>query len=131
MIPHTQLRMFEVPVIVPPMFRPTDPSTSRDAANDTARRAPRHRRMAEEALRAAGPHGLTDFELADVTGVLKGTIGKRRQDLQIAGRVVPLLDSTGQQVRRLAPSGSKAGVWVHVDHAVLPAEANRPVEVPT
>lgn len=99
-----------------PMYRATDPDTSRDAAALALQSASAHRQLAARALLAAGPDGLTDFQLADVTGLAQTSVGKRRHDLQRAGLVFPLLDADGKQVRRPTPSGATAGVYVHATH---------------
>jgi hypothetical protein len=94
-------------------WRDTDPDTSRDAFVIGIHRHSDHRERALSALLAAGPNGLTDFELADVTGIKQTSIGKRRHELMQAGHVEPLTVD-GRQVRRAAPSGASAGVYVAV-----------------
>jgi DNA-binding transcriptional ArsR family regulator len=86
--------------------RATDPDTSHAAAADAAVNAATHRARALAELRAAGCLGLTDFELADRTGLQQTSIGKRRGELRDAG----LVRDSGQ--RRPSPSGSAAIVWV-------------------
>jgi hypothetical protein len=98
-----------------PDFRHGGMDTSRDAAIDNRARRSRHSQLADDALYEAGPTGLTDFELSDRTGVKQTSIGKRRLDLLRQGRVCELVVN-GQPVRRLAPSGASAAVWVHVAH---------------
>lgn len=93
---------------VEPATRRTDPDTSHAAADDAAPNAATHRARALTELRNAGDSGLTDFELAERLGVQQTSIGKRRGELRDAGQVV----DSGE--RRLAPSGSKAIVWVAV-----------------
>jgi hypothetical protein len=87
-----------------PNVRATDPETSRAAAEDNAPRAPRHRDLALKVLRAH-PSGLTDFELAVMTGISQTSIGKRRGELRDIG----VVEDSG--VRRPSPSGSSAIVW--------------------
>lgn len=99
-----------------PKARLTDPATSHQAAALNTRVAEGHRARAERALHAAGAVGLTDFELADATDLAQTSVGKRRLDLVRLGLVCPLFDTDGKQVTRLAPSGSRSLVWVHVDH---------------
>lgn len=96
--------MVMTPAFPEPRARKADPSTSRDAAVDTAPRAPRHRVVAAQIL-ARHPSGLTDFQLAEMTGLQQTSIGKRRGELMAAG----LVEDTG--LRRSAPSGSMATVW--------------------
>lgn len=88
-----------------PLARKSDPETSHQAAKDATPRAGTHRARALQALREAGPNGLTDFELAERTGIAQTSIGVRRKELADAGYVKP----TGQT--RPAPSGSAAMVW--------------------
>ena len=87
-----------------PTARHTDPQTSHDAAADVLPVSGRHRNLALAALREA-PFGLTDFELAKVTGVQQTSIGVRRKELVRAG----LVEATA--MRRESPSGSAAIVW--------------------
>jgi hypothetical protein len=85
--------------------RATDPDTSwRAALRDLSRR----RGDRVRALRAhcAHPLGLTDFELADVMHRQQTSAGKRRGEIRDMGLIE---DST---LRRRAPSGSPAIVWV-------------------
>jgi hypothetical protein len=56
--------------------------------------------------------GLTDFELADLTGRQQTSIGKRRGELFAVGLVEVLRDGLGNPVKRPAPSGALAMVWV-------------------
>lgn len=81
-----------------------DPDTSHAAAEDNAPRAPRHRDLALKTLRD-WPGGLTDFELADLTGLAQTSVGKRRGELRDLG----LVEDSGK--RRPSPSGSNAIVW--------------------
>lgn len=88
-----------------PRARQSDPATSHQAARDATPNAGTHRARALAALRAAGPRGLTDFELADRLGLQQTSAGKRRGELRDQGWVV----DSGQ--KRPAPSGSSAIVW--------------------
>jgi hypothetical protein len=92
-----------------PLARRTDPVTSHEAAHRASFRASAHRVMAMEALFKHG--SLTDFELADVTGLQQTSIGKRRKDCQDAGFIDRLKDKEGLTVKRKTPSGSNAIVW--------------------
>ncbi|MGV0985046.1 MAG: hypothetical protein ACOYB2_10855 [Limnohabitans sp.] len=85
--------------------RESDPDTSHEAAKDARAMSGKHRMLALAALREAGPRGLTDFELADATGVAQTSIGVRRKELVRAGYV------EATDARRPAPSGSAAIVW--------------------
>ena len=84
--------------------RNTDPATSHQAAEHAALKAGTHRALALRAL-ARAADGLTDFELAQRTGIQQTSIGKRRGELVRMG----LAESAG--TTRPAPSGSPAMVW--------------------
>lgn len=84
--------------------RRTDPDTSHHAARATRGNAPTNRAIALDTLRRF-PAGLTDFELAEITGLQQTSIGKRRGELRDAG----LVRDSGQ--RRPSPSGSPSIVW--------------------
>jgi len=92
-----------------PLARNSDPITSFEAARDASFKASAHRIKALQALFDFGP--MTDFELADATGLQQNSVGKRRKDCQDAGLVDVLTDEDGVKVKRPAPSGSKALVW--------------------
>jgi hypothetical protein len=71
-----------------------------------------NREAAMAALAQAGESGLTDFELAAVTGVQQTSIGKRRKELVDLGLVASVLDpTTGKPATRPSPSGSPSMVW--------------------
>lgn len=110
-LPSGAVVNIEQPSLFGPGARRTDPDTSHRAAADAALHARTHRARALHALRHAGRDGLTDFELADRTGIAQTSIGKRRGELRDAGLVV---DSGN---RRPAPSGSAAVVWIAVQFA--------------
>jgi DNA-binding transcriptional ArsR family regulator len=86
------------------MARSSDPVTSHEAAADAKVNARTHRASALRLLREH-PAGLTDFELADLTGLQQTSIGKRRGELRDAGLVI----NSGR--KRPAPSGSLSIVW--------------------
>ena len=96
-------------IFPPPVARVTDPETSHLAAVDATMTATRGRFLALTTLYLHGP--LTDFELADHTGLQQNSIGKRRLDCQRVGLVKKHWDGDGKPVRRNAPSGSSAQVW--------------------
>jgi hypothetical protein len=58
------------------------------------------------------PAGLTDFELAAKTGRQQTSIGKRRGELASVGLVEVLRDEEDWPIKRPAPSGALALVWV-------------------
>jgi hypothetical protein len=101
-----------------PVARRTDPATSHEAAAVAAHSASHGRLLA---LRTIAQHtDLTDFELADLTGWLQPSIGKRRGELMNAdlmGTPWPLVeiatDEHGQVIKRPARPGatSKATAW--------------------
>jgi len=71
-----------------------------------------NREAALAALAQAGETGLTDFELAAVTGVQQTSIGKRRKELVDHGLVASVLDpATGKPATRPSPSGAPSMVW--------------------
>jgi hypothetical protein len=71
-----------------------------------------NREAAMAALAQAGESGLTDFELAAVTGVQQTSIGKRRKELVDLGLVASVLDpAAGKPATRPSPSGSPSMVW--------------------
>lgn len=88
-----------------PVARSTDPETSHMAAADAKRAAPAFRTRCLLALAAAGPGGLTDFELADDVESIQTSAGKRRHELCDAGMVEFAWE------HRPSPTGSKARVW--------------------
>lgn len=95
-----------------PAARWTDPQTSHEAAVRIAPRRKGDCDIARAALVAAGPMGLTDFELEARTGIKQTSIGKRRKDLLDAGEVEMVMDvSTGRPVKRETPTGSLSTVW--------------------
>jgi hypothetical protein len=90
-----------------PRARHTDPDTSHGAAVQATPRAGTNRRLALTMLRAH-PEGLTDFELATLTGIPQTSIGVRRGELRNAGLVQPTTE------RRKTPNGGLAIVWMAV-----------------
>lgn len=97
--------MIQSSLFDPPRARSTDPLTSHLAARDASRNAETNRAKALRLLRDAGNLGLTDFELAELTGIAQTSIGVRRGELVKAG----LVERTA--LRRPSPSGSAAIVW--------------------
>lgn len=93
--------------IITPRARRTDPDTSHAAAARTSLTAASGRKLALD-THARHPRGLTDFELADLTGYAQTSIGVRRCELVRAG----LIEKT--DLRRPSPSGSPAIVWRYV-----------------
>lgn len=84
--------------------RRMDTETSIQAAQRTYPNAQRHRDLALR-VHYEHPDGLTDFELAHITGVTQPSIGKRRLELQRA----EFIQATSHT--RPSPSGSPARVW--------------------
>jgi hypothetical protein len=99
-----------------PTARSSDPQTSRDAAKAVRPKVSSHRQRAEELLDRAGSMGLTDFELANKTGIIQTSIGVRRGELTKKGVVVPRLDDFGNPVTRLSPTGNPSQVWMLAEH---------------
>lgn len=94
----------EAPVYSRPVARRTDPETSHQAAAIAELKAVGNRALALSTLRAH-PAGLTDFELAELTGLQQNSVGKRRGELRDAG----LVEDSGE--RRPSTTGSPAIVW--------------------
>ena len=90
------------------MARRNDLDTSHEAARDASKKAPNHRLIALQALSEHGP--MTDYELAEKTGLQQNSIGKRRKDCQDIG-LVDFFMLDGEKERRKTPSGSSAYVW--------------------
>jgi hypothetical protein len=93
----------DAPVIRQLVVRDSDPSTSHHAAQRTHGRG-KSRRRVYAALRE-NPAGLTDFELAKLTGLQQNSAGKRRGELRDEGKV----EDSGE--RRPSPTGTRAIVW--------------------
>ena len=93
------------PAFPRPVARRTDPSTSWEAARLTEPRAGTNRARALALLRERYPDGLTDYELADLTGLQQNSVGKRRGELRDAGLV------RATNLQRRAPSGAWVIVW--------------------
>lgn len=91
-----------------PTARASDPTTSHEAAGKASARVASDRALV---LRIHQRHtsGLTDFELAELAGRQQTSLGVRRGDLCKAG----LIRNSG--LRRPAPSGTNATVWVITD----------------
>lgn len=91
-----------------PASRRGDPMTSHEAATRAEMGASRGRMLVLLNL-AVMP--MTDFELATATGWQQTSIGKRRHECMRQGFVERAQDGKGEDLRRLAPSGSPALVW--------------------
>jgi len=91
-----------------PAAKSNDQSTSVAAAND-ARKKCSENQMRALLLLAKKP--MTDYELADATGMQQNSIGKRRGDLYKIGLVEPETDDAGNQVKRPGPTGSTCLSW--------------------
>lgn len=107
-----------------PAARRGDIDTAKRAAVIALHGARNNRALALIALLEAGPDGLTDFELAAVTGVKQSSIGCRRLELQRLGLVEPLVVACEPDKRaplgvrpltRPSDSGAPAQVWVISD----------------
>jgi hypothetical protein len=86
------------------MHRTNDRETSIEAAKKVSTKAGTQRMIALNAFRAY-PEGLTDEELAFVTGIYQNSIGKRRTELVRAGW---LQDA---HIRRMSTRGCLMIVW--------------------
>ena len=87
-----------------PMRRTTDPDTCQTPAPSQLSAG---RATALQAHFWAMDTGLTDFELAEITGRAQTSIGCRRKDL--ARMEPPLIAATDE--RRPSPTGSPSIVW--------------------
>lgn len=87
-----------------PTARHSDPDTSHAAARLASIKAGTNRERALMTLRAH-PDGLTDFDLAALTGIAQTSVGVRRGELVKMGLV------TKTSIRRASPSGAAAIVW--------------------
>jgi hypothetical protein len=85
------------------LARDTDPTTSKQAAENASRRGPSQRRRVWEALQQLGD--ATDYELSIKTGILRSSAAKRRQELQDLGHVIET------PRRRPTDTGTLAVVW--------------------
>ena len=88
-----------------PAARLTDPETSALAAGINTGNRANDRTRVLELLGRAGDEGLTDYELASLTGRQQNSIGKRRSELLAAG----LVEWAG--FHRPSPTGSPCRVW--------------------
>jgi hypothetical protein len=100
------------PVFPDPAHRIGDMETSVEAAHDAAMNASRGRMLVLRTLAQYPAGGLTDFDLAALTGWQQTSIGKRRGECVAAGLVRVLKRDDGNIQKRAAPSGSMASVWV-------------------
>lgn len=90
-----------------PGLRHRDASdTERAAAAKIAPRSGTQRAAVYNAIAFAGPHGMTDWEIVDATGILRSAVCARRNELVRDGFVM----DSGR--RRLERTGSKAIVWI-------------------
>lgn len=90
-----------------PTARRTDPSTSHQAALRASVTAGTNRALALKVLREH-TEGLSDFALAEITGIPQTSIGVRRGELVKAG----LVADSGR--RGKSPSGSACIIWAAV-----------------
>lgn len=88
-----------------PAARKTDPLTSHQAAERASKHADTDRDRVLQ-VHAKHPHGLTDFQLAEIMGSQQTSCGKRRHDLVMRGYI------RATRLRRPAPSGSPSIVWI-------------------
>lgn len=87
-----------------PIARRSDPATSHEAAHRAKSTAETNRAYALRVLRNH-PEGLTDFRLAEITGISQTSIGVRRGELVKVGLVV----DSGRC--GFSPSGSRCIIW--------------------
>ena len=94
-----------------PGYRNTDPSTSRHAKKFNLNKD----RVRALEVHGRNPDGLTDYELAAITGKQQNSIGKRRGELCDYG----FAEEKVPQTKRKAPSGSLCLVWSITASGVL------------
>lgn len=97
--------MNELALIFDPsrLARTTDPDTSHAAARSASVKGPNQRTIVWQTLNQLSE--ATDYEIAQATGLLRSSAGKRRQELVELG----LVEATSK--RRLTDTGSTAIVW--------------------
>lgn len=88
--------------------RKTDTSTSVLAAEKSGIKATERRLLV---LRLLKDRAMTDFELAEASGLQQNSIGKRRGECRDAGWVQIARDGRGTEVRRPSTTQSPALVW--------------------
>lgn len=91
-----------------PSHRINDWDTSIDAAKSAEINCSENQLIA---LRLIKEKPMTDYDLADATGMQQNSIGKRRCDLFKAGFVEPETSATGENVKRPSPSGTPCISW--------------------
>lgn len=121
-----QLTLDDLPIVPPHLSerdrfamthsRRDDPDTSVEAAQNAHSNAARHRDLALAAHFKHMHEGLTDFELAEITGIQQTSIGVRRGDLVKLGFVMET------RIRRPSPTGSPAIVWVITNDGIAQHE---------
>jgi hypothetical protein len=89
------------------LFRGSDPTPSRDAARMIVPALNQIQAQVLSAMRDAGSHGLTDFELDATFNCKKSTFRSRRAELVEKG----MIRDSGQ---RRENDGTKRTVWVAV-----------------
>ena len=113
----------DLPIWFPPhpTARASDPGTSHAAAATASLRAATDRALVLR-IHQQWTSGLTDFELAELAGRQQTSLGVRRGDLRKAG----LIRDSG--LKRPAPSGSPATVWVITDEGRA-VDTGRPINL--
>lgn len=104
-----------------PTARASDPETSHTAAARASVRAATDRALVLR-IHQQWTAGLTDFELAEIAGRQQTSLGVRRGDLRKAG----LIRDSG--LKRPAPSGSPATVWIITDEG-RQVDTDRPIDL--
>jgi len=93
---------------IAPTSRRSDPVTSREAAAKAEMRATENRMLV---LLNLIVRPMSDFDLAEATGRLATSIGKRRHDCMTAGLVEQALDGRGEPAFGKTPTGSRCMIW--------------------
>lgn len=112
------------------MTRTGDLDTAESAAVIALTSVADGRQKALDALASVYPDGLSDFDLADITGTQQTSIGKRRGELVDAGFVERHRDEFGQWARHTTPTGSPCSVWSLTDTGITAWRNGTPIPAP-
>ena len=111
------------------MARSSDPDTAHGAAVIALFAAPTNRERVLHVHATTERDGLTDFDLADITGVQQTSIGKRRGELVAVGYIERAYDE-GRAVTRPSPTGTPAAVWCITAAGLRAYAAGTPIPRP-
>jgi hypothetical protein len=112
------------------MARTSDPDTAHGAAVIALHGAATNRQLALHHHATTMFDGLTDFELADLTGIQQTSIGKRRGELVAVGYIERARDEAGCGATRPSPTGTPAAVWQITSAGLRAYAAGTPIPKP-